>query len=164
MTDLLAAEPQSAGHPFLSLPALREEHAILLKAVRQGDPSPAVLRQVEEFIRRGQILGTVLDAYEDRWAAQSLLDYWATTLDRFGRSMPEATLADFNPNLAPELDDSLCPYRGLEAFQREDFQAFADDPGWSEQDRRQRQAWITEIRANRNPFTARLLRELLEAD
>jgi WD40 repeat protein len=124
MTDLLAAEPQSAGHPFLSLPALREEHAILLKAVRQGDPSPAVLRQVEEFIRRGQILGTVLDAYEDRWAAQSLLDYWATTLDRFGHSMPEATLADFNPNLAPVLDDSLCPYRGLEAFQREDGQRF----------------------------------------
>ena len=69
-----------------------------------------------DFIQRGRATGVLLDSSQDRRASQSLLDYWANALYRAGREPPDATLAEFDPALAPELDDKLCPYRGLDAF------------------------------------------------
>src|SRR5262249_52882012 len=60
----------------------------------------------------------------DRWVAQSLLDYWSTTLDRVGRTPPESVLADFDATLAPVLPDHPCPYRGLDAFSVDDRRFF----------------------------------------
>jgi hypothetical protein len=76
--------------------------------------------EVTDFVRRGQATGAFLDASRDRRAAQSLLDYWANALYRAGQLAPEARLADFDPNLAPELPDEPCPYRGLAAFREDD--------------------------------------------
>jgi hypothetical protein len=109
----------AAAPPFLSLSELRQEHAELLRSLRRGDPSAAEVGRIEAFIRRGRATGATLEADADRWSVQSLLDYWATTLDRLGHGMPEAALADFDPELAPELDDSLCPFQGLDSFQPE---------------------------------------------
>lgn len=53
---------------------------------------------------------------DDRWAAQSLLDYWSALLYRAELEPPDTTLVDFDPSLAPDLPDDLCPYLGLEAF------------------------------------------------
>ena len=68
--------------------------------------------------------GAVLDNNEDRLAAQSLLDYWVTSFYRAGEEPPDTALALFDPELAPELDESLCPYRGLDAFREEDSRQF----------------------------------------
>jgi energy-coupling factor transporter ATP-binding protein EcfA2 len=53
-----------------------------------------------------------------------LLDFWSNLLFRSGQAPPDATLADFDANLAPALDDALCPYLGLDAFREDNAQQF----------------------------------------
>ena len=93
-----------------------------MKEHSEGTPVDVVA--VGEFVRRGRATGALLDDLDDRWEAQSLLDYWATTLDRIGRRLPDAALEEFDPELAPELPDDACPYRGLEAFRTKERQFF----------------------------------------
>ncbi len=71
---------------------------------------------MESFIRCGVATGAILDDEHDQAAAQSLLDFWATTLYRAERPVPESTLAPFDPELAPTLDESAVPYVGLDSF------------------------------------------------
>ncbi len=110
--------------PFPSLAALRATHSELLKRERESSGVPIFLDEVAEFIRRGQATGALLDADADRWAVQSLLDYWTTVLYRAGREPPDAALAEFDHELAPKLDDALCPYLGLDAFQEANHDRF----------------------------------------
>ncbi|MEZ4682141.1 MAG: hypothetical protein R2932_48835 [Caldilineaceae bacterium] len=67
-------------------------------------------------MQRGRATGALLDSEDDRWATQSLLDYWSATGYSVGREMPDAVLEEFDPNLAPEIPDDRCPYVGLAAF------------------------------------------------
>jgi hypothetical protein len=78
-----------------------------------------LLAEASAFVERGAASGALLDADGDRRAAQGLLDFWSNLLYRSGHAPGDATLADFDPELAPALDDTLCPYLGLDAF-RED--------------------------------------------
>ena len=102
---------------FPSLASLRAAHSELLKRHRGIGDAPEFLAEVEDFIRQGQTTGALLDVDEDRWDSQSLLDYWVTVLYRAGREPLDVILAEFDPMLAPELDDAECPYLGLEEFQ-----------------------------------------------
>ena len=52
------------------------------------------------------------------------MDYWITAFYRAGEEPPDATLALFDPDLAPEIPESICPYRGLGAFREEDSHQF----------------------------------------
>jgi energy-coupling factor transporter ATP-binding protein EcfA2 len=104
---------------FPSLASLRAAHSELLKRHRESGSTLELLAEIEEFIYRGRATGALLDTDEDRWASQSLLDYWSAILYRAGREPPDATLAEFDSALAPELDDARCPYLGLEAFREE---------------------------------------------
>ena len=104
---------------FPSLASLRAAHSELLKRHREIGSTTELLTEIEEFIYRGRATGALLDSDEDRWASQSLLDYWSAILYRAGREPPDATLAEFDSALAPELDDARCPYLGLEAFREE---------------------------------------------
>jgi len=101
---------------FPSFTSLRVAHNALLKRHRESGDTSEFLTEVETFIRQGQATGALLDAEDDRWASQSLLDYWSAVMYRVGREPPDATLAEFDATLAPELDDALCPYLGLDAF------------------------------------------------
>src|SRR5690606_23184010 len=56
--------------------------------------------------------------------AQNLLDYWSNELYHLVQEDINATLAEFDATLAPELDDSLCPYIGLDPFDAEDQNLF----------------------------------------
>jgi tetratricopeptide (TPR) repeat protein/energy-coupling factor transporter ATP-binding protein EcfA2 len=116
-------EADAANRPYNSLASLREAHTQLLKRSKEGQ-TEEVLTEIETFVRRACATGTVLDNENDRYAAQSLLDYWVTVIYKARRNMADATLEDFDPSLAPKLDDSLCPYRGLNAFQEEDKDLF----------------------------------------
>jgi tetratricopeptide (TPR) repeat protein len=119
----LNAEADAANAPYNSLASLREVHTSLLKRYKEGQ-TEEVLTEIETFVRRACATGTLLDNENDRDAAQSLLDYWMTVIYRARRNMADATLEEFDPSLAPKLDDSLCPYRGLNAFQEEDRELF----------------------------------------
>lgn len=83
-----------------------------------------LMERISDFIHRGQATGVLLDHEEDRLAVQSLLDYWAAILYRAGAPAPDATLEEFDPTLAPDLPDELCPYVGLYAFHEDDQNAF----------------------------------------
>ena len=102
--------------PFTSLSALRAEHRNLQKLYREQPNSEEVLARIERFIRRGVATGAILDTEDDQAAAQSLLDLWATTLYRANRVVPDATLAPFDKDSAPVLDESTVPYVGMDSF------------------------------------------------
>lgn len=101
---------------FPSLAALRTAHnALLRKHQEQGDSEP-VLADIAALLEQGRATGALLDGEQERWTAQSILDYWTATLLSGGHTPPDALLADFDPQLAPELPGELCPYVGLDAF------------------------------------------------
>lgn len=105
-----------SGSRYNSFASLRAAHNALLKRYREEGDTPEVLTEAEAFLTTGQATGALLDGEEDRWDSQSLLDYWSTMIYRAGRTAPDATLAEFDPELAPEIPDALCPYVGLYAF------------------------------------------------
>jgi hypothetical protein len=109
---------------YPSLDALREAHTALLERRRAEGETPAVLGAAVEFLRRGAASGALLDDDAARRAAQSLLDFWSNALYRAGHEHDDATLADFDPLLAPELPDDLCPYVGLDTFRESDTHRF----------------------------------------
>jgi len=101
---------------FPSLAALKAAHIELLERRSVGNDTPAFLAEIAAFIRRGSATGALLNADDDRWASQSMLDYWSNLLYRLRQDPPDATLAAFDPAMAPELEEALCPYLGLDAF------------------------------------------------
>ncbi len=123
MTNAPAPTPDESVY-FPSLVSLRAAHTELLKRHRETGETPETLAAVAAFLQRGQATGALLDDDGDRRAAQSLLNYWTALLYRTGQEPPEATLADFDPALAPELPDALCPYLGLDAFREDNSDVF----------------------------------------
>lgn len=101
---------------YPNLTALRTAHRRLLERRRQAGKTPDFLDDVESFIQRGQAAGVLLNSDDDRLNAQNLLDYWANELYHAQRDTADTTLAEFNPDEAPHLPDSFCPYVGLESF------------------------------------------------
>ena len=110
------AENGDSVEPFASLAALWAAHRKLLERRRERGQTPALLADIELFVMRDCATGKLLDDHSDRWEAQNLLDYWLRELYQVRREVPAAALAEFDPVLAPELDDDLCPYLGLDAF------------------------------------------------
>ncbi len=113
---------QAPGFP--SFDSLRAAHSEMLKQFRHSSADPEMGKAIQDFIVKAQATGALIDSENDRMAAQSLIDYWATHLYRMNVVAPETTLAEFDSNLAPDLPDSLCPYRGLNAFGETDAGVF----------------------------------------
>lgn len=112
------------AEPVDPLAALRAAHGDLLRRHRAEGATPEVLAAAEQFLAAGRGTGALLAEEDDRWTAQSLLDYWSTTLYRAGAPAIDATLADFDPAQAPELREDACPYLGLDAFREENAAQF----------------------------------------
>ena len=104
---------------YNSITSLKAAHTQLLKNYKDSENGEA-LDEVEQFVRKAVGTGALLDSDNDRYGVQSLIDYWITILYRGKRNPPDAALVDFDPSLSPKLDNSLCPYRGLNAFQEAD--------------------------------------------
>src|SRR5690242_5524622 len=111
--DMLTVDGVAA---YPSLTALRDAHGALLEQRRAHGDTPDLLAAAERLIRRGVATGALLDRSEDRRAAHNLLNYWANLLYRAGRDPLDATLAEFDPLLAPALPEGQSPYLGLDAF------------------------------------------------
>ena len=126
MSDQILQENQADEEtfPFLSITSLRSTHRELLQERRDNGETSEFHAAISEFLRRGEAAGAYLDEDEDRWAAQNLLDYWENELYHAGLEPPECTLAEFDPDLQPEIPDELCPYVGLGAFQESEHDYF----------------------------------------
>ena len=111
----MIADPVNAD-PFASLTALRAAHTELLRHHRAVGETPEFVADVERFLVGSWVTGAILAEEDDRSTAQSLIDYWNTTLYRAGTATRSLTLAEFDPLLSPELPESACPYLGLDAF------------------------------------------------
>ena len=114
------SQEQAAVERFPSLAVLRLAHRELMerhRLARDGaEEQPGLVAEMERLIVQGRATGALLDGEDDRWAAQGVLDYWNSLLYREGHEPPDATLAEYDAALAPELADEDCPYLGLEAF------------------------------------------------
>ncbi|MBL1129478.1 MAG: hypothetical protein D8M54_13340 [Chloroflexi bacterium] len=75
-----------------------------------------LLAQIKTFIERGQATGIYLPDEDERWEAQNLLDFWSNEIYHLTQEDIAATLVEYDPAQAPELDDALCPYIGLDPF------------------------------------------------
>lgn len=123
---------------FRSVAAMRAAHNELLHRRREeainsrpatmsgkeGRALTAFARDTLAFIRSGCRTGAILDDEDDRMGAQSMLIYWANFLQRVGYELDDTELADFDPELSPELPDDLCPYLGLDSFRESDRRRF----------------------------------------
>jgi WD40 repeat protein len=114
-------QPEAA---FPSFAALRAAHTDLLRRQRSNGQAPELVPEMRDFLYQGQATGALIDVEAERLAAQSLLDYWSSVLERAGDGPRDATLADFDPLRAPELDDANCPYLGLDAFREKNQAVF----------------------------------------
>jgi hypothetical protein len=123
MNDLHHAG-QSDRPIITTLSALRTRHGELLKRLREEGDSRRFSDDVAVFIRAGHEAGAFLLGHEERWEAQGLLDYWANRSYSEGFEPPNATLAEFDLQRAPQLSDDRCPYVGLNAFHEEQHSLF----------------------------------------
>lgn len=109
---------------FPSFASMRSAHEQLLQRRRADGENQAFLDTLTAFVERARATGVSLDDDNDRWAAQSLIDYWSSVLYRADIELPDTTLAEFDESRAPFLDDALCPYRGLDAFHEGEHELF----------------------------------------
>jgi WD40 repeat protein len=99
---------------FPSLLALQAAHADLNKRCRDGAiVSDEVWQEVKIFIAKGKATGALIADDNERYAAQSLLDYWATMLYRYKQESFDTTLFPFDESSIPELTDEDYPYKNL---------------------------------------------------
>ncbi|MCL4266734.1 MAG: hypothetical protein KJ069_26380 [Anaerolineae bacterium] len=103
--------------PFATLNELRTAHRDLLQERRNENVNNTLLlEQLKLFIERGQVAGVYLQGEDERWEAQNLLDFWSNEIYHLTQEDIAATLMEYDPAQAPELDDALCPYIGLDPF------------------------------------------------
>lgn len=107
--------------PFPSFEELSNAHLELCDEVEEeagaATDGALMLSRMGELIERIAATGIILENASERRSAQSLLDYWATLMrERTGGTRHNATLCRFDPEQAPDLPDSLCPYVGLDSF------------------------------------------------
>jgi hypothetical protein len=91
---------------FHSLAAMQERHAQLVREVGKDVLSPRNARAVTDFIHDAAATGAVLDANDDRAAAQGLINFWTARLSSAARGAhddrPEA-----RPVPVPDFDETL---------------------------------------------------------
>jgi tetratricopeptide (TPR) repeat protein len=121
MTMTTSTQPGAAdvGTLFPSIAALRDEHSALLRKTRNTDGVLEAGVEIKRFIERGRATGAIIDRDPDRWDVQGLLDYWSAILYRANLVPPDATLADYDSSMAPNIPDEMCPFVGLDAFREE---------------------------------------------
>ena len=104
---------------FPSVSALRAEHENLLRKRQESEETQELFFEVRSFVKKGNESGVLIYDINERWAAQSILDYWANLIYKYSQEDLDANLKDYDPNLAPDLDPAKCPYLGLDAFNEE---------------------------------------------
>jgi WD40 repeat protein len=105
---------------YTSYESLRAAHMDLLRLQRKDGETDSVLQGGRLFVRLARATGVILDDDNARDSAQSMINYWVTTLYSAGIEVGETYLSEFDESQAPDLKDVACPYRGLSAFSEND--------------------------------------------
>lgn len=94
------------AEPFAGLAELQEQHGALARAVGTGVLAHA--EPIANFVRRAQATGAVLDAREDRAAAQGLINFWTSRLGSAARSAARTLKTESSSMVeAPQFEDTL---------------------------------------------------------
>ena len=123
------SDPNQSQNPFPSLEVMRQAHRKLQHQFRRlKDDSPEAhnraMTNVVNFVKQGVCTGTTIADEDDRWSAQGLLDFWSAILYRHEWNDIDATLQDYDADLAPEFEDHECPYFGLGTYDETEKSAF----------------------------------------
>jgi hypothetical protein len=106
-----ASHPTQTSAPFASLAEMQERHAALAKEVGSGILTPGHTDRIVDFVHRGLATGKILDAKEERAAAQGLINFWSSRLAsaaREARQTRSVTVGYSVPSgVAPEFEDTL---------------------------------------------------------
>ncbi|MGE5191462.1 MAG: hypothetical protein ACM3U2_03100 [Deltaproteobacteria bacterium] len=89
---------------FATLSALQDRHAALVKEIGKDLLAPENLARIEEFVRNAVKAGAVLDAKEDRTAAQGLVNFWTARLSSAERTAGDGASAAVK---VPRFEDTL---------------------------------------------------------
>lgn len=122
-TESIATRGPNAAYEFPSLSILKQAHLKLLAVEQQSGEraaaNPVLLDDVRDFMFRAGATGRILEDDKERGVAQTLLNYWATVLFRAGvpdDSVPPTSLVELDESAERDLDESQCPYCGLEPY------------------------------------------------
>ena len=111
--------------PYSSFVLLMDAHNELLQRESKGKDKEAYLTAVQDFLKRAGATGAVLRNPEERYTAQSLLNYWMTVLYRADIIYTEeTTLAAYDAFAEVKIEDARCPYPGVRPFEEEDQKFF----------------------------------------
>ena len=123
-TQQTPKEAVSADTAYCSFVALMDAHNELLQQQSKGDRED-YLTAVQDYLKKAQATGAVLQHPEERYTAQSLLNYWTTVLYRADITYSdELTLASYDPLATVEMEDQDSPYPGVRAFKEEEQKFF----------------------------------------
>ena len=112
---------------FKSLFEMRKSHLKLIDQSLVEYSSTQHFQDILKFIERARKTGFLLGAPEDRSTAQMLLNYWSNELIRLDFPQdhwPDSILSKYDQKQAPELNEKDCPYPGLKAFEKNDYDLF----------------------------------------
>ena len=124
-TQPAANEAVSAENAYCSYVLLMDAHNELLQRQSKGAEREDYLTAIQDFLKKAQATGAVLQHPDERYTAQSLLNYWTTVLYRADITYSdELTLASYDPRINVEIEDEDCPYPGVRAFKEEEQKFF----------------------------------------
>src|SRR5688572_23561538 len=93
-----ANEAVSAENAYCSFVLMMDAHNELLQRQSKGAEREDYLTAIQDFLKKAQATGAVLQQPDERYTAQSLLNYWTTVLYRADITYSDdLTLASFDP-------------------------------------------------------------------
>lgn len=120
-----APEATTKTGAYSSFVLLMDAHSGLLQQEPTAEEREDYLTAVQNFLKRAQETGAVLENPEERYTAQSLLNYWITVLYRAEIVYSEeTTLAPYDPFVSVEIEDERCPYPGVRPFEEDQHKFF----------------------------------------
>jgi WD40 repeat protein/tetratricopeptide (TPR) repeat protein len=108
---------------------MKVEHSTLLRRRRTGflNSLDTLKQEIETFLARGRVTGTLLGDDDERYEAQNLLTYWSNILYRLAAQRTNDVLAKFDWSRSPRLADEDNPYLRLDHLPEE---GLSRSPGW----------------------------------
>jgi hypothetical protein len=93
-TGLRTSPPAKDAHRFGSLSEMQARHAALAKETSGDLLADGNPQRIAEFVRRGVATGAILDAKEERVAAQALINFWSSRLNSARRDAQRSQAAN----------------------------------------------------------------------
>lgn len=126
MPDVLTDVAESPAS-MLTLVKIRDRYLSLMQAyaAAAGEPDAMLLGEIATFQAQVSAAGAGIFGSDERFEAQSTLNYWQTVRINAGERPPTTVLADFDFDAAKRQARGTTPYKGLAPFLSSDNQFFS---------------------------------------